>query len=236
MTSTLVFPHQRLVLDIANLLSIHMRNVKHVCKLVKLLLSNLALIDNNSVIQVATLYKVCFEQRYDIANKHKCAGWRNLLAKVADIVESCKLAINELRLERAHSCDRKLLIWQNCYTRASFWVLNLYLMLDNIVVFRSILLFDSNLVDFLYILSSRAIEDRELRTVNLNQAVVDAKGIKGCHTMFYSRNADVAFAKHGTTLSINHFLCDSVYNRSAFKVGTLNFVSCIFRCRIEDYC
>ena len=111
MTSTLVFPHQRLVLDVANLLSIHMRNVKHVCKLIKLLLSNLSLIDNNSVIQVATLYKVCFEQRYDIANKHKCAGWRNLLAKVADIVESCKLAINELRLERAHSCDRKLLIW-----------------------------------------------------------------------------------------------------------------------------
>ena len=111
MAGTFVFPHQRLVLDVANLLSIHVRNVKYVCKLIKFLLSYLALIDNNSVIQIAALYKVCFKQRYDIANKHECTSWRNLLAKVANIVESCKLAIDELRLERAHSCDGELLIW-----------------------------------------------------------------------------------------------------------------------------
>ena len=55
MTSTFVLPHQRLVLDITDLGSIHVRNFQHVGQMVELLLCHLTLIDNDGVIQVTTL-------------------------------------------------------------------------------------------------------------------------------------------------------------------------------------
>ena len=51
-------------------------------------------------------------------------------------------------------------------------------MTDDVVVFLSILLLDAYALDLLYIRSSRTVEDRELRTVYLDETVVDVEGIE----------------------------------------------------------
>ena len=51
-------------------------------------------------------------------------------------------------------------------------------MTDDVVVFLRILLLDAYALDLLPVHGSGAVEDRELRTIHLNQAVVDAEGIE----------------------------------------------------------
>ena len=51
-------------------------------------------------------------------------------------------------------------------------------MTDDIVIFLCILFLDAYALNLLYIRSSRTVEDRELRTIYLDETVVDAEGIE----------------------------------------------------------
>ena len=51
--------------------------------------------------------------------------------------------------------------------------------------------------------------------------------------MFDSRYASIAFAENGTTLRVNHILCNGVDDGFAFQIDTLNLVACILRGRVE---
>ena len=89
MTCTLVLPLQWTVLDVTQLVGIHVRHLEMVGELVELSLFYLALVDNDGIVQVATLDKVSLEQWHDIANEYKvrlkqsrqhrspsCRGWQ----------------------------------------------------------------------------------------------------------------------------------------------------------------
>lgn len=91
--------------------------------------------------------------------------------------EGSKLAVDEFALERTHGCDAEVLVRKDGDDRPII-IFHLNLMTDDVVVFLSILLLDAYALDLLYIRSSRTVEDRELRTVYLDEAVVDAEGIE----------------------------------------------------------
>ena len=55
---TLVVPHQRLVLYVADVVGIHVGHFQEVGKLVELLLRNLLLVDDDGIVQVSALDEV----------------------------------------------------------------------------------------------------------------------------------------------------------------------------------
>ena len=59
-------------------------------------------------------------------------------------------------------------------TRSCIFIFHFKLLADNIPILRGILLFDTDLMNLLDIFDGRAVEDGELRTIDLNQTVVDA--------------------------------------------------------------
>ena len=146
-------------------------------ELIELSLLHLALVDNDGIVQVSTLNEVSLEQWHDIANEYEGTCRSNLVNVGLHLVEGSKLAVDELALERTHRRDTEFLIWKNGDNRTVV-VLHLNLMTDDVIVFLSILLLDAYALDLLYIRSSRTVEDRELRTVYLDETVVDAEGIE----------------------------------------------------------
>ena len=110
MTGALVLPHQRAVLDVANLLGVHMGHLENVGQLVEFLLLHFSFVDNDGVVQVSTLDKVSLEQWNDITNKHKGTRRRYLLGKVVGTVKCGKLAVDEFGLKRTHGGDAELLV------------------------------------------------------------------------------------------------------------------------------
>ena len=166
---TFVLPYQRFMLNVTDVVGIHVSHSEEVGQLVKTLLSRLTLIDNDGVVEVAAL---------DVSYEYEGASSRNLLGVVLHIVERSKLAIDELRLERAHGGDRELLVGQDGDNRTCFLVFHLMLVTDDVVVFRRVLLFDSYLLNLVDIHDCGTVEDRELRTVYLHQAIVYSHCVK----------------------------------------------------------
>ena len=112
-TRALVLPLQWLWLDVADLGGIHVGHLQQVGQIVELLLRDLTLVDNDGVLQIAALDEVGVEQWHDIANEDKGTGRGNLCDEVSNLVDSCKLAVDELRLERTHGGNRELVVGQN---------------------------------------------------------------------------------------------------------------------------
>ncbi len=74
----LVFPYERLVLDVSQFRRIMVRSLNHVGQLVKLFLRNLLFVDDDGVVQVAAFYQVGFEQGFDVPYEHERACRCNL--------------------------------------------------------------------------------------------------------------------------------------------------------------
>ena len=146
-------------------------------ELIELSLLYLTLVDNDGIVQVATLDEVGLEQWHDIANEYEGTCRSNLVNISLHFVEGGKLAVDELALEGTHRRDAEFLVWKDGDDRTVV-VLHLNLMTDDIIVLFCVLLLDAYALNLLYIHGSRAIEDRELRTVNLDETVVDAEGIE----------------------------------------------------------
>ena len=112
-TCALVFPYQWLVLDVAKVVGIAVLNVEHVCQHVKTLLGSLALVDDNSIVQVASLNQVSLQQWLNVTYKDKGAGGGYFCGEVLNLVDSGKLRVDEFRFKRTHSGERELVIGQN---------------------------------------------------------------------------------------------------------------------------
>ena len=153
MTCAFVLPLQRSVLDIAQLVGIHARNLKMVGELVKLSLLYLALIDHNGIVEVATFDQVGLQQWHDVTYENEGTGRSNLLCVCLHLVECSKLTVDELALERTHGCDTEVFVWQDSDDRTAF-VFHLYLMTDDIVVFLCILLLYAHALNLFYVQSS----------------------------------------------------------------------------------
>ena len=177
MTCTFVLPLQWTVLDVTQLVGIHVRHLEMVGELVELSLFYLALVNNDGIVQVTTLDEVSLEQRHDIAYENEGTGRSNLLCVCLHLFEGSKLAVDEFTLERTHGCDAEVLVWKNGDNRPVI-IFHLNLMADDVVIFLCILFLDAYALNLLYIRSSRTVEDRELRTIYLDETVVDAEGIE----------------------------------------------------------
>ena len=142
MSCTLIVPNERLVLYVANACSVHMWYLKQVSQLVKSGLVYLFLINNYRIVEVSTLYKICLQQWHNIPNKYKGSGRRYFVSKFINIVKCCKLTANELRLKGTHCCYRELLVRENSDNATTF-VLILHLFSNDVIIFRSILVYDT---------------------------------------------------------------------------------------------
>ena len=67
-------PTARTVLDVTQLVGIHVRHLEMVGELVELGLFYLALVDNDGIVQVTTLNEVSLEQRHDVAYENEGTG------------------------------------------------------------------------------------------------------------------------------------------------------------------
>ena len=112
-TRAFVLPLQRLWLNVADLGGIHVGHLQQVGQIVELLLRDLTLVDDDGVLQIAALDEVGVEQWHDIANEDKGSSRGNLCDEVTNLVDSCELAVDELRLERTHGGNRELVVRQN---------------------------------------------------------------------------------------------------------------------------
>ena len=225
----LIVPLQGLVLDIAQISSVAMLHVQHVCQHVETLLRGLTLVDHNGIVEVATLDEIRLKQRLDVANEYEGTCRGNLRGIFPGIIEGCKLRTDKLRLKGAHRRDGEVLVGQDGDDRTSIVVFHLNLLSDDIPVLRGILLFDAHLFDLIHILDSRSVEDGELRAVHLNHTVVNAQRIEGRETVLNGRDAGITLAENGATLSIHHILCNGVNNGFTLQVDSLNLVTSILR-------
>ena len=85
-TSTFVLPHQRFVLNVANLGGIHVGNFQYVCKLIQLVLRHFTLVNNDSVVHVSAFNEIGFQQRNNVANEDKGTGRSYFVPIVFDVV------------------------------------------------------------------------------------------------------------------------------------------------------
>ena len=230
----LVLPHQRLVLHIAQVGSVAVLNMQHVGQHVETLLCGLTLVNDDGVVEIAALDEVGLQQRLEVAHEDKGTCRSYLLSILVDIVEGGKLAVDELRLEAAHRGERELVVGQDGDARAVLLVLHLYLLADDVVVLGSVLLFDAHLLNLLYKLDGRAVEDGELRAADLYEAVVDAQSVEGAEAVLHGADAYVALAEDGAALCVDHILGYSVDGRHPFEVDALNLITMILRSRIES--
>ncbi len=147
---------------------------KHVCQFVQTLLSCLALIDNNSVIHIATLYQVSLQQWFYITNKYKSTCRSNFCSKILYFVDCGKLRINKFRFKRAHNRKREFVVGQDGDNRSCLLVFYFNFLADDVPVFGCVLLFYTYFFNFLNIFYGRTVENWEFRTVNLNHTVVNS--------------------------------------------------------------
>ena len=210
-----------------------MLHMQHVGQHVETLLGGLTLVDDNGIVEVAALDEVGLQQRLDVAHKDKSAGTGDFIGIFFHIVEGGELRTDELRLERAHRRDGEFLVGQDGDDRTGVLILHLDLLADDVIVLGSVLLFDAHLTDLLDIFDGRAVEDGELRTIDLNQTVVDAEGIEGRKTMLNGRALGIALSEHCAALGVDDILCDGIDHRLTFEVDTLNLVARILRGWIE---
>ena len=153
--------------------------MQHIGQHVKTFLGGLALVDDNGVVEVATLDEVCLQQRLDVTYKDECTGLCDLVGILQRVVECGKLRIDELRLKRTHGCDGELVVGQDCDARTVGLVLHLNLLADDVPVLWSILLLDAHFANLIDIHDGRSVEDGELRTIHLYHTVVDTQGVEG---------------------------------------------------------
>ena len=161
------------MLYISDLVGIHVGNTQQICQLIHLLLLQLTLVNHDGVVQVTTLDQVGIQQGDDITHEDEGSCRSNLLGVVLHVVKRSKLTADKLRLEGAHGRDGEVFIRKDGDARTAGLIFHLYLMTDDIVVFRSILLHRADLLNLLDIGNGRTVEDRELRTVHLYQTVVN---------------------------------------------------------------
>ena len=229
----LVFPHQRLVLDIAQFLGIVVLGTRLLTQLVENLLRCLLLIDDHGIVQVASLDEASPQQGLNLTHEHKGAGRGHLRVEMLHVVEGGKLTVEHLGIKGNHAGDGESLVGQEGDTCPCLVVAELHLLVDDIVVLGRILLFEAYTLDFLYIEDGTAIEDGKFGAVDLNQHIVHAQGIEGSHGVLHCTAAHIALGQHRATLGVHHVFCHRINDGHAREVDALNLVAMVLVCRIE---
>ena len=83
----LVVPLQGLVHDISAAGGIHLGYSHNLANLVITLLRHLTLVNNDSVVQVTSLYEACIQQRLYLTHEYECAAAGNLRGEVIHVIQ-----------------------------------------------------------------------------------------------------------------------------------------------------
>ena len=112
--------------------------------------------------------------------------------------------------------------------------MDLNLLLNDIVILLSVLLYDTDLIDLLDIGLRATIQDRHLAAIDLDEAVVDIHAVECRQSVLYGAAFGIALGQDGTTCHVHYIFCDGLYDRLPLEVNTLDAIACIFRCRIKS--
>ena len=235
-TCAFVLPHQRFVLDIAQLVGVAVLYAQLVSQPVQTLLRRLTLVDDNSVVHITALDEVSLQQGFNVAHEDKGARSSDVCGKLVNLVEGSKLRINEFRLKRTHGRQREFIVRKQRDARARLLVLDFNLLANDVEVLGGVLFNDTHLLNALHILDGRAVEDGELRTIDLDETVVDAQSIERSHTVFYRRYTYVTLTEHGAALGVCHIFSNGFDDGFTLHVDTLNLIARILWGRVEGYC
>ena len=111
--------------------------------------------------------------------------------------------------------------------------LDFHLVLHHVEVLLCLLLLQSHLLNLLHKGQCASVEDGHFGTIQLNEAVVDAAGIKRCHSVFDGAYLDVAFHKNGATLGVTYQISVTINDWLILNIHSLDLVSEILFCWVE---
>ena len=98
MTGGLIVPHQRNVVDVAQLGSIHVGNSHDIGQLVVVFLRHLAFINHDGIVQVATLNQTMTQERFNFAYKDKGTCRSNFFGELVHVFQCSELVEENLRI------------------------------------------------------------------------------------------------------------------------------------------
>ena len=84
------------------------------------------------------------------------------------------------------------------------------------------------------IILGASVQDGELRSVYLYQAVVNTQCIEGGHTMFHGTYFYSVLGEYGAAGGLGHIVCNGINGGLSFQIEALDLVSMIVRGRIES--
>ena len=233
MTGSLVGPSKRLVVDIAQLLGVLMRDADCVGQLVVALLRQFVLIDDDGVVEVASLDKSQVEQRLNLPDEYKrpCRG--DFLRELTETVECGELAGQYLGVELNHDVDVEIVV-RHDDDMFSVVTLDFNLFLHDVELSVGFLLLQSRFLYFLYEHGCRSVENRHLWAVELYKAVVDAHGIESRHGMLDGADLHVVLDKDRSALCVAYKISRTFNDRLSFDIYPLNLISIVLLSRQKD--
>ena len=207
--------------------------VEGIGQFVKALLRNLLFVDDDGIVEVASLDEARLQEGLNLAHEDEGAGIGNLGLEILHMVEGGKLAVDKLRLEGNHRRDGELVVGQDDDGRACVFIDKLNLLLDDIEVLRGILFEDAHALDILHINLGTAIQNGKLGAIHLYQTVVHAQRIECCQSVLDGAATYIALGHHGAAGSIDHVFGNGINDGLALHVNALNLISVVFGGGIE---
>ena len=178
------------MIDITQLVGIHVRNSHYVRQLVIAFLRHFTFVDNDCIVQVTAFYQSGREKRLYFTNKDESTAGSHFVFEFMHIFKCSKLVRDDCRVIRNQYIQAKILIRQYDDRRTGCFITEFDFRFDDIKVFDSALFFCPYTFYFLYIILCAAVQNRKFRTIHLDEAVINAQCVKGCHTMLYGTYFD----------------------------------------------
>ena len=233
MAGSFVGPSKRFVVDIPQLLGVLMRNTDCVGQLIEAFLRQFVLIDDDGIVEVTSLDKTQIEQRLNLPYEDKRPCRCDFLRKLAETVERGELACQYLGVELNHDVDVEIVV-RHDNDMLSVITLDFNLLLHDVELSVGFLLLQSRFLYFLHEYSCRSIENRHLRSVELNKTVVDAHGIESCHGMLDGADLHIVLDKDRSTLCVAYKISRTFNDWLSFDIYPLNLISIVLFSRKKD--
>ena len=233
----LILPLEGTQLKEAEVRSVAVLYTELVSQFVEVGLRHDAVVDDESVGEVAATDEGHLQKGCYLADKDEGAGRSEVGREASEIVERGRLRCDEFavvevdgsfdgeaRRRRAGSrigLGRRL----DAEPAARLLVVILYGFLNGEVVAGFVLLEEAYAVNLLHIEAAAAVEDGKFGTIDLNEAVVDATSIEGGHGVFYRGDANifvVGMCDYGAARGVDYIFGKGRDDGFAGEVNALN--------------
>ena len=125
MTGTFIGPYQRFVVDITQLLGIHVGNSHHIGQLIEVFLRHFSFVDNDGIVQITAFDKTGLQQWFDLAYEYECTAAGYFISEFRHILQRCKLIGNDGRVVRYQYIQTEVLVGQHDNGRTGLFIAKL---------------------------------------------------------------------------------------------------------------